>query len=576
MTHSQLNAPTDPRPDPFRWSRADATQARHDFANPDRPAASQRQFSQQTGVPRSTLQHWLQQAQHPDLEPELVTFLESPIGYRFLRRLVLALNLVFHLGGPAGIRLLSRFLERTRLDRFVASSFGSQQALAIRLQAELIGYAEQEKKRLGAATTGKKITVCPDENFHGQQACLVAVEPDSNFLLLEAYHPGRDSDTWTAALKQALQGLSVEVVQVTSDQAKGLVACARDGLEAQHTPDLFHGQRDLSKATSLPLERQTQTAQKALEQAQAHTETQRQRQQEYEDGPRPPGRPPDFDVAIQMAEAFERHAARKLQQCQQRQEQAREAVRGVADDDHPFDATNGRPVTAAALEKRLGQRIQVIEEIVAAAGLGESSQSAVAKARRWLVPLVASLVWFWEMVRELVSGLKLTGAEQRAFREQLLPGLYWEREARRGRDKAQRQQRRALAQRLLAAAWSPQGVLGRLPEAKRAEVARVASEAVALFVRSSSCVEGRNGRLSLYHHGQGPLSEVRLRALTAVHNYVLERGDGTTAAERFFGAKPRPVFEYLLERMPELPRPAQKRPATQKGASPGPEGWPNP
>jgi hypothetical protein len=103
---------------------------------------------------------------------------------------------------------------------------------------------------------------------------------------------------------------------------------------------------------------------------------------------------------------------------------------------------------------------------------------------------------------------------------------------------------------------SPTGVLGQLPKAKREEVARVASEAVALFVRSSSCVEGRNGRLSLYHHGQGPLSEVRLRALTAVHNYVLERGDGTTAAERFFGAKPRPVFEYLLERMPELPRPA--------------------
>jgi Family of unknown function (DUF6399) len=576
MTHSQLNAATDSRPDPFRWARTEATQARHDFANPDRPAHSQRQFAQQAGVPRSTLQHWLQQAQHPDLEPELVAFLESPVGYRFLRRLLLALHLVFHLAGPAGIRLLSRFLELTHLDRFVAASFGSQQALAVTLQSELIAYADLQKARLGATMPKKKITVCPDENFHGQQACLVAVEPDSNFLLLEAYHPGRDGATWTAALKGALQGLSVEVVQVTSDQAKGLVACARDGLEAQHTPDLFHGQRDLSQATSLPLDRQVQAAHKALEQAQTHTQTQRQRQQDYERGPRPPGRPPDIDGVIQMAEALERHSAAVLQQCQQRQEQAREAVRGVADDDHPFDAVSGRPVTAVALEKRLGQRIQVIEEVVATAGLGEASQAAVAKARRWLVPLVASLVWFWEMVRELVSGLKLTAAEQRAFREQLLPGLYWEREARRGRDTAQRQQRRELAQRLLSAAWSPTGVLGQLPKAKREEVARVASEAVALFVRSSSCVEGRNGRLSLYHHGQGPLSEVRLRALTAVHNYVLERGDGTTAAERFFGAKPRPVFEYLLERMPELPRPARKRPAAPEAAPQGPERWPNP
>jgi Family of unknown function (DUF6399) len=135
----------------------------------------------------------------------------------------------------------------------------------------------------------------------------------------------------------ALQGLSVEVVQVTSDQAKGLVACAKGGLEAQHTPELFHGQRDLGQAVSLPLDRQVQAAHKAF-------------------------------------------------------------------------------------------------------------------------------------------------------------------------------------------------------------------------------VEVRKRRLSLYHHGQGPLSEVRLRALTAVHNYVLERGDGRTAAERFFGAKPRQVFDYLLERMPELPRPGRQRP----------------
>ena len=576
MTPAQSNPASPPTPEPFRWTRPDASKAVHDFTHPDRDPTSQRQFAQQAGVPRSTLQHWLRQTQHPDVEAELVAFFESPVGYRFLRRLLLAVHLVFHLAGPAGLRLLCRFLERTRLDRFVAASFGSQQALAVRLQADLIAYADEEKARLGTAMPPRKITVCPDENFHGQQACLVAVEPASNFLLLEAYHPQRDGATWTAALTQALQGLPVEVVQVTSDQAKGLLACARDGLEAQHTPDLFHGQRDLSQATSLPLERQVQAAQKALAQDHAHTEAQRQRQQDYHHGPRPPGRPPDFATALGMAEAFEGHSALALEQCQRRQEQAREAVRGVADDYHPFDATHGRPVTAAAVAQRLGQRLQTLEEVVTAAGLGAGSQAALAKARRWLVPLVASMAWFWEMVSALTASLKLTAEARRAFREQLLPGLYWEREALRGRDAAQKQQRRALAQNLLAAAWSPAGVLGQLPPAQRAELTRVASEAVALFVRSSSCVEGRNGRLSLYHHGQGPLSEVRLRALTAVHNYVVEREDGTTAAERFFGAKPRPVFEYLLERMPELPRPARKRSSVPEAAPARAEDWPNP
>ena len=111
------------------------------------------------------------------------------------------------------------------------------------------------------------------------------------------------------------------------------------------------------------------------------------------------------------------------------------------------------------------------------------------------------------------------------------------------------------------------GSRGRLSEDRRARLVGVAEEAVALFVRSSSCVEGRNGQLALYHHGQGPLSELRLRSLTAVHNFVVQRADGTTAAERFFGSRPGPVFEWLLERMPELPRPARRAPATPEAAT---------
>jgi hypothetical protein len=55
------------------------------------------------------------------------------------------------------------------------------------------------------------------------------------------------------------------------------------------------------------------------------------------------------------------------------------------------------------------------------------------------------------------------------------------------------------------------------------------------------------------------LSEKRLQVLTAVHNYVARREDGTTAAERFFGQKQKDAFSWLLERLPELPQPAAKR-----------------
>ena len=64
------------------------------------------------------------------------------------------------------------------------------------------------------------------------------------------------------------------------------------------------------------------------------------------------------------------------------------------------------------------------------------------------------------------------------------------------------------------------------------------------------------------------LSEKRLRTLTVVHNYVVRRPDGTTAAERFFGQKQRDAFDWLLQRMPELPRPAAKRPKQATKAGP--------
>jgi len=567
MTPPQPNPGTDPTPDTFRWHRTDTAQTLHDFDHPDGPPRSQRAFAHQTGVPRSTLRHWLRRRRHPGLEPPVAAFLESTAGHRFLRRLVLAAHLAFHLAGPAGLRALSRFMHQAQLDGLVGASFGTQQALAVRLQQELVAYAGHERQRLAATMPPKTLSVCPDENFHGKQACLVAVEPQSNFLLLEAYHDRRDGDTWTAALKQVLADLPVTVVQVTSDQARGLVALAREGLEAQHSPDLFHGQRDLSRAVAGALHRQTEAAETEHERARSHAAAVRLEQEQYERGRRPPGRPPDFATRQVLADGCVRHAAQQLQRCQQRKEWAREAVRGLADDYHPFDATTGRPLSAAAMDQRLQRRVQAVADIAAEAGLGESSREALAKVRRWLVPVVASLAWYWEMVHELLRGLGLTGGQRRAVREELLPGLYWQREASRGRDRAQKEQRRELSQRLLVAAWSARGPLGRLSAERQAMLAAVAKEAVALFVRSSSCVEGRNGQLALYHHGQGPLSELRLGSLTAVHNFVLERPDGTTAAERFFGSKPRPMFEWLLERMPELPRPARRVRSVQKTAS---------
>ncbi len=47
-----------------------------------------------------------------------------------------------------------------------------------------------------------------------------------------------------------------------------------------------------------------------------------------------------------------------------------------------------------------------------------------------------------------------------------------------------------------------------------------------------------------------------MKAQTTIHNYHIKNYDGTTPAERFFGAKHRDLFEWLLGKMdfPDRPR----------------------
>jgi Family of unknown function (DUF6399) len=570
MTPCHSSDTADPRPASSRWSHDQVAAAFDHFHDPN-PPTSQRRYAQQEGIPRSTLGSWLRQPDPEGLDPDLVAFFRSACGVAFLRRLVLALFVAFLFRGACGLRLLALFLRLSELDRFVASSTGALHELAQALQADLGRFADEERPRLAEGMRHRHIALVPDENFHGPHVCLVAAEPASNFLVVEQYAERRDEATWTQAIEQGLAGLPVTVLLVSSDQAKGILACAQHGLEAQHLPELFHGQRDLCRPLLGPLQRQEESARKQLEQAQGHLQACRDEAERARAGPPRPGRPKDDDGRLARAAAQVEGSATQVQECVGRQEQARAAIRGLADDYHPFDSRSGAAVEEAEVAKRLGQRLQALAEVVQQAELGGKAQEALARGGRWVELLVAAMEWFWAVARVCVEELDLPEQAERAVYEQLLPGLYWQQAARRARTAEQRRQQGGLAERLLGEAWAAGGVLSRLAEEEQREVKRVSAEVVGLFARSSSCVEGRNGRLALFHHGQTRLSAGRLKALTVIHNYQSTRPDGTTAAERFFGKKPRDVFNWLLERLPDLPRPAAKRPqrATQPPALAG-------
>jgi hypothetical protein len=112
---------------------------------------------------------------------------------------------------------------------------------------------------------------------------------------------------------------------------------------------------------------------------------------------------------------------------------------------------------------------------------------------------------------------------------------------------------RELAERIRTPLFAPGGVWHALPQEEQNRLKAEAAKLADVFQRSSSNVEGRNGYLSLRNHQLRGLDHPRKRAcLTAVQNFFLTRPDGTTAAERFFGQKPRSMFATILECV-ELP-----------------------
>jgi hypothetical protein len=548
MPATQPTAAEPSRQEPFRWTRAEIATALDNFSDPDPP--SQREAAERFGIPHATFNYWTRHYYPANADP-VDSFFRSPAGESVLRRIVAAAIVVFQQRGACGIRLVGAFLHHSQLDRFVACSRGALHPLAAHLESDLVAFRDSEQPALAGQMKPRAITVVADEHFHSGKPCLVGLEPLAGFLLIECYRDRRDADTWKEAIAQGTAGMPVEVIQMTSDLARALVCCAENGFQAAHSPDLFHGQRDLLKPLLLPLTRPLQQAEKDLEKARKHTarldvpDDQVQSPQELE--------------ALIAAVRHEMAGEERLRQAKARQEQAVQEVGGVADDYHPFDRHTGRPVLAEEVGQRLNEHVDRLAEVAAEAGLGTKATQAVNKSRTWLTTLTGCVAWFWCLANARVEELDLSEEQERVVKEKLLAGHYWAMAAGRARTAEERKRLREMAEELKTGAWQAGGTLAALSEEERREVEDVARHIAGLFQRSSSCVEGRNGRLSLQQHGHSRVSERRLQALTVIHNYMVQRADGTTAAERFFGQKHKDVFSWLVERMPDLPRPAAKR-----------------
>ena len=299
--------------------------------------------------------------------------------------------------------------------------------------------------------------------------------------------------------------------------------------------DVFHGQLALTRGASATLAMRIRHGKKELQKA-------------MEKAP--------MDVPMHQ---------KALSEAEEHKKQWRDVVcgvriSGVSQALHPFDLETGRSQSEEAATQKLTEVLEKGRALVVNAKLPHRAEKAIAKVMRLIPSMVSQLSFYHdycaESVAELSLGLELTTLVHRV----LLPGLYLRAVAGKARAAEQARELWTQAELWLSELTREGSPWQQLPADRKAAVLKVCNHCVQVFQRASSAVEGYNGKLSLFAMLWHQLPPARLRALTIVHNYWTKGEDGTTPAERLFGAPPQCLFTHLVEHVELPPRPAQRRP----------------
>jgi len=267
---------------------------------------------------------------------------------------------------------------------------------------------------------------------------------------------------------------------------------------------------------------------------------------------RGPGRPPKATASLEQVAQDVEAARHEHQRLAGQRETVTQSIRAIGHAYHFVDLERGVRRNGTLIAGDIQRHIDTIRTIAQQEHLSETCLERIEKAERVVPKMQATIAFVSGYVRQQVRQLDLAPPASYAMHAHLIPSYYLERVAS-TRTVTAGEPLRALAERLRTPLFAPGGALGAWSPMAQNQLKHKAKTLAEVFQRSSSNVEGRNGYLSLRNHQLRGLDHPRKReCLTAIHNFFLTRTDGTTAAERFFGQKPRSMFAAILASV-ELP-----------------------
>ena len=270
---------------------------------------------------------------------------------------------------------------------------------------------------------------------------------------------------------------------------------------------------------------------------------------------RGPGRPPKAAACLEQVEQAVAAARYEHQRLAGQRETVTQSIRAIGHAYHFVDLERGVRRNGKLIAGDIRCHIDTIRTIAQHEHLSPTCLERIAKAERVVPTMQATIEFVSGSGRQQVHQLALAPPESYAMHAHLMPSYALDRVAS-TRTVTAGVPLRAPAECLRTPLFEPGGALGTLSPMAQSQLKDTAQTLAEVFQRSSANVEGRNGYLSLRHHPLRGLDHPRKRAcLTAMQNFFLTRPDGTTAAERCCGQKPRSMFAAILEAVDIPPAP---------------------
>ncbi|MGM0487877.1 MAG: hypothetical protein ACQESR_14090, partial [Planctomycetota bacterium] len=133
-----------------------------------------------------------------------------------------------------------------------------------------------------------------------------------------------------------------------------------------------------------------------------------------------------FDTQIQLSQEQEAAAAKDVAAAKARRQQVRDQNRGISEDYHPFDLHSGAPRDASQVEQALEQRFDQLEGLADEFNVSGSGRKLMAKARKNIGAMVATISFFWQMFAIKMDALGLPEPLRLELADTLLPATYLE------------------------------------------------------------------------------------------------------------------------------------------------------